>query len=120
MHGALRAGARVSGASPAYGVDEMAYALRTAKARVLICGRASLEVAVEAARKAGLEGEGRVVVLEGEAEGFETVSKGLFPLSLLVVLLFFSPLLLLSVLFFLSFFSMYEKKLLLMKRLVSR
>ncbi|OMP81532.1 4-coumarate--CoA ligase, partial [Diplodia seriata] len=73
MHGALRAGARVSGASPAYGVDEMAYALRTAKTRVLICGRASLEVAVEAARKAGLEGEGTVVVLEGEAEGFETV-----------------------------------------------
>ncbi|KAL1640155.1 hypothetical protein SLS58_007269 [Diplodia intermedia] len=75
MHGALRAGARVSGASPAYGVDEMAYALRTAKTRVLICGRASLDVAVEAARKAGLEGEGRVVVLEGEAEGFETVKE---------------------------------------------
>ncbi|KKY28390.1 putative 4-coumarate- ligase [Diplodia seriata] len=36
MHGALRAGARVSGASPAYGVDEMAYALRTAKTRVMI------------------------------------------------------------------------------------
>ncbi|OJD37088.1 4-coumarate-ligase 2 [Diplodia corticola] len=80
MHGALRAGARVSGASPAYGVEEMAYALRTAKTRVLIAGRASLGVAVEAARKAGLD-EGRVVLLEGKGDGkgegrFETV-KGL-------------------------------------------
>lgn len=73
MHGALRYGARVSGASPAYGVDEMAYALRTAKARLLVTGKESLGVAVKAAQKAGLE-RGRVVLLEGEAEGFETVS----------------------------------------------
>ncbi|KAK0660328.1 4-coumarate--CoA ligase-like 9 [Lasiodiplodia hormozganensis] len=74
MHGALRYGARVSGASPAYGVDEMAYALRTAKARLLVTGKESLGVAVKAAQKAGLE-RGRVVLLEGEAEGFETVKE---------------------------------------------
>ncbi|EOD44087.1 putative 4-coumarate- ligase protein [Neofusicoccum parvum UCRNP2] len=75
MHGALRAGAQVSGASPAYSVDEMAYALRTAKARFLLTGPASLDVAVKAAEKAGLAKE-RVFLLEGEVEGFQTV-KGL-------------------------------------------
>lgn len=75
MHGALRAGARVSGASPAYTADEMAYALRKAKARFLLTSPASVDVALRAAEMVGLERE-RVFLLEGEAEGLETV-KGL-------------------------------------------
>ena len=59
----------VSGASPAYNVEEMTYALKTAKAKFLFTVKESLDVAVEAAKKAGLD-RGRVFLLEGKLEGF--------------------------------------------------
>lgn len=74
MFGGLRAGAVISGASPAYGVEEMAYALKTAKARFLMTMEGSLRVAVEAAERVGL-GRERVILLEGKVEGFKTVQE---------------------------------------------
>lgn len=68
----LRAGGIVSGASPAYNVEEMAYALKTAKAKWLMTVPGSMGVAREAAKKAGLAAE-RVVLLEGEMEGLKTL-----------------------------------------------
>jgi acyl-coenzyme A synthetase/AMP-(fatty) acid ligase len=56
MFGGLRAGAVISGVSPAYGVD--AYALRTAKARFLMTMEGNLGVAVRAAEMVGLGGRG--------------------------------------------------------------
>lgn len=75
MLAALRLGAVVSGASPAYSVDEMSYALRTAGAAFLMTHPGSVEVAVRAAANAGIPRE-RVFLLEGEVEGFVGV-KGL-------------------------------------------
>ncbi|KAF2807768.1 4-coumarate-CoA ligase 2 [Mytilinidion resinicola] len=72
MFGGLRAGAVISGASPAYGVEEMAYALTCAKARFLMTMKDSLHVAVEAAERVGL-GKDRVFLLEGKSQGFKTV-----------------------------------------------
>ena len=65
-------GGRVSGASPAYNVEEMAYALRTADARFLATSPTSIEVAVQAAKNAGIPKE-RIFLLEGKIEGFLTV-----------------------------------------------
>ncbi|KAF2088442.1 acetyl-CoA synthetase-like protein [Saccharata proteae CBS 121410] len=72
MHGALRVGAMVSGASPAYNVDEMAYALKTAKAKFLLTSPTSMEVATAAAKKAGIPKE-NLFLLEGHLEGYKTV-----------------------------------------------
>ncbi|KAK8206010.1 CoA ligase [Phyllosticta capitalensis] len=74
MHAALRAGAMVSGASPAYNVEEMAYALKTASAKFLMTSPSSMEVAVKAAEKAGLARE-NLFLLEGEMDGFTTIKE---------------------------------------------
>lgn len=74
MHAALRVGGRVSGASPAYNVEEMTYALKTADAKFLLTHPNSMEVAREAAQKAGIPRE-RLFLLEGELEGFRTVKE---------------------------------------------
>lgn len=64
----------VSGASPAYNVEEMTYALKTAKARFLFTVPGSMDVASKAAEAAGIARE-RVFLLEGEMEGFVTMEK---------------------------------------------
>lgn len=60
--------------SPAYNVEELRYALRTAEAKFVIAGRESLDVVVEAAREVGIPSE-RVFLLEGEKEkqGFKSL-----------------------------------------------
>ncbi|KIX03522.1 uncharacterized protein Z518_07075 [Rhinocladiella mackenziei CBS 650.93] len=73
MFGILRAGGVVSGASPAYNVEEMTYALKTAEARFLFTVPESMEVAAAAAQNAGIPQE-RVFLLEGQMEGFTTMS----------------------------------------------
>lgn len=66
------AGAKISGASPAYNVDEMAYALKTADAKFLMTAPGSMEVATGAAKEAGLARE-NMFLLEGRLEGYATV-----------------------------------------------
>ncbi|EXJ56543.1 hypothetical protein A1O7_06887 [Cladophialophora yegresii CBS 114405] len=68
MWAVIRAGGRVNGASPAYNVEEMTYALKVAKSKILITLPSSLEVAVAAAQNAGIPRD-RVFLLEGQCEG---------------------------------------------------
>lgn len=74
MFGTLRAGGVVSGASPAYNIEEMTYALKTAEAQFLFTVPNSMEVAAAAAKNAGIPQE-RVFLLEGKLEGFTTMSE---------------------------------------------
>jgi 4-coumarate--CoA ligase len=67
-----RVGAKISGASPAYNVDEMAYALKTADAKFLMTAPGSMEVATGAAKEAGLA-RANMFLIEGELEGYSTV-----------------------------------------------
>lgn len=62
----------ISGASPAYNVEEMTYALKTAQVKVLMTAASSLPVAVPAAKNAGIPKE-RIILLEGQADGFLTI-----------------------------------------------
>jgi acyl-CoA synthetase (AMP-forming)/AMP-acid ligase II len=79
MWAALRVGGRINGASPAYGVDEMVHAMRTAGSKIVFTLPACLEVVVQAAGILGI-GKERVVLLEGEVDGVrslgELVEKG--------------------------------------------
>lgn len=68
----LLPGGKVSGASPAYNVEEMTYALRTADAKFLATSPTSIEIAVKAAANAGIPKE-RIFLLEGQIEGFQTI-----------------------------------------------
>ncbi|KAK5168821.1 uncharacterized protein LTR77_006130 [Saxophila tyrrhenica] len=72
MHATLRVGGKVSGASPAYNVEEMTYALQKADAKFLMTHPDSMGVAIEAAEKAGLKKE-NVFMLEGEMKGYKNV-----------------------------------------------
>lgn len=74
MLATLRIGGIVSGASPAYNVEEMTYALKTAGAKFLMTHPTSMGVAVEAAKNAGIPEE-RLFLLEGEMDGFKTVKE---------------------------------------------
>ncbi|KAL8952620.1 MAG: hypothetical protein Q9222_001494 [Ikaeria aurantiellina] len=74
MFGVLRAGGVMSGASPAYNIEEMTYALKTANAKFLMTIPSSMDVAVAAARNAGIPKE-RVFLLEGEASGYTTMKE---------------------------------------------
>lgn len=65
-------GGKISGASPAYNVEEMTYALRTADAKVLMTAASSLSVAIPAAENAGIPKD-RIILLEGEQDGFTTI-----------------------------------------------
>ncbi|KDE76381.1 acyl-CoA synthetase [Aspergillus oryzae 100-8] len=58
-------GAIISGASPAYNIEEMTYALKTGNAKFLMTVPAGMDVAVPAAREAGIPTE-RIFLLEGE------------------------------------------------------
>lgn len=62
----------VSGASPAYNVEEMTYALKTGKAKYIFTVPGSMDVAAAAAKNAGI-GKERVFLLEGKMEGFTTM-----------------------------------------------
>ena len=73
MFGVLRAGGVISGASPAYNVEEMSYALKTAEAKFLFTVPSSMEVAAAAAKNAGIP-QDHVFLLEGKLEGFTTMS----------------------------------------------
>jgi len=65
---ALRVGGRVNGASPAYGVEEMVHAMKTANTRIVFTLPSCLSVATEAAKVVGL-GKDRIILLEGSVEG---------------------------------------------------
>lgn len=67
-----RLGGRVNGASPAYNVEEMTHALKTAKARFLVTLPSSLDVALAAATNAGIP-RSHVFLLEGRADGFTSI-----------------------------------------------
>lgn len=64
----------VSGASPAYNVEEMTYALKTANAKFLATHPASIAVAAQAAKNAGVP-QSHVFLLEGSLEGYTTVQE---------------------------------------------
>jgi len=72
MHATLRVGGKVSGASPAYNVEEMTYALKTADAKFLMTHPNSMEVAVQAAKNAGIPKE-NLFLLEGNVGGHTTI-----------------------------------------------
>ena len=74
MLGALRAGGVVSGASPAYNIEEMTYALKTADAKFLMTVSSSMDVATAAAKNAGIRKD-RVFLLEGELDGYTTMEQ---------------------------------------------
>jgi 4-coumarate--CoA ligase len=67
-----RTGGKVCGASPAYNVEEMSFALKTADARFLFTVPNSLDVAISAAANAGIP-QAHIFLLEGKAKGFTTV-----------------------------------------------
>lgn len=74
MFATLRIGGTISGASPAYNVEEMTYALKTSGAKFLMTHPASMVVATEAAKNAGIPKE-RLFLLEGEMEGYTTIKQ---------------------------------------------
>ena len=62
----------MSGASPAYNIEEMTYALSKAGAKFLITVPAAMVVAGPAAKNAGIP-KHRIFLLEGNIEGFTTL-----------------------------------------------
>jgi 4-coumarate--CoA ligase len=74
MWATLRVGGRVNGASPAYGVEEMVHAMKTAGSRIIFTLPACLETVVQAAGDLGIEKD-RVVLLEGEVEGVRSLGE---------------------------------------------
>lgn len=67
-------GGRINGASSAYNAEEMAYALKTAKSKFLFTLPNSLDIAVAAAKAAGMSQE-CVFLLEGRREGFASIQQ---------------------------------------------
>ena len=65
-------GGVVSGASPAYNIEEMTYALNKAGAKFLITVPAAMDVAGPAAKNVGIP-KHRIFLLEGNLEGFTTL-----------------------------------------------
>ncbi|KAL4961033.1 acyl--CoA ligase [Aspergillus stella-maris] len=74
MLATVRAGGVVSGASPAYNVEEMTYALKTANAKFLMTIPSSMDVAIPAARNAGIPPE-RIFLLEGAKGEYTSVQQ---------------------------------------------
>jgi 4-coumarate--CoA ligase len=72
MLAAIRAGGKVCGASPAYGPEEMSFALRVAQAKFLFTVPSSIEVATKAAKASGIP-QSNIFLLEGEMPGYTTV-----------------------------------------------
>lgn len=71
MFAVLRAGGRVNGVSPAYGVTEMIAALRTAKTKYIFTSPSSIAVVLEAIREVDIPPD-HVFLLEGTVSGFTT------------------------------------------------
>lgn len=69
---AIRAGGRVCGASPAYGPEEMSFALKVAQAKFLFTVPSSIEVASKAAKEAEIP-RSNIFLLEGTMAGYKTV-----------------------------------------------
>jgi acyl-CoA synthetase (AMP-forming)/AMP-acid ligase II len=69
----LRAGGRINGASPAYSVEEMAAALRTAETKFVFTQPEALPRVVAAAQDVGIPAA-RVFLLEGEVDGYGNVA----------------------------------------------
>jgi 4-coumarate--CoA ligase len=66
-------GAKISGASPAYNVDEMTYALKTADAKFLMTAPGEcFTTAIESAKAAGIS-TSNLFLLEGNLDGYSTV-----------------------------------------------
>ncbi|KAK7989147.1 F-box domain and ankyrin repeat protein [Apiospora arundinis] len=74
LFAAVRLGGVVSGASPAYNVEEMAYALKTANSKYLATHPTSIKVAEEAARIAGIP-KSHIFLLEGELDEYTTIQQ---------------------------------------------
>lgn len=73
MWAALRVGGRVNGASPAYGVEEMVHAMKTANSKLIFTLPSCLEVATQAAEQVGLS-RNRIILLEGTIEGTRSLN----------------------------------------------
>jgi hypothetical protein len=65
-------GAKISGASPAYNVEEMSYAMRTADSKFLFTAPSSMEIATASAQAVNLP-KSKLFLLEGTLEGYSTV-----------------------------------------------
>ncbi|KIW79868.1 hypothetical protein Z517_06483 [Fonsecaea pedrosoi CBS 271.37] len=74
MFSVLRVGAVVSGASPAYNIEEMIYALKTADAKYLFTVPESIPIAEAAAAEVGIP-QRHIFLLEGKVEGHATVGE---------------------------------------------
>jgi long-subunit acyl-CoA synthetase (AMP-forming) len=72
MFACLKAGAKISGASPAYNVEEMTYAMRTADSKFLFTAPSSMEVAIASAKTINLP-KSNLFLLEGTLDGYSTV-----------------------------------------------
>lgn len=72
LYAAMRVGGVVSGASPAYSVEEMTYALRVANAKFIATHPTSIDIAAQAARNVGIPEE-HIFLLEGQLVGYTTV-----------------------------------------------
>jgi 4-coumarate--CoA ligase len=72
MLAAIRAGGKICGASPAYGAEEMVFALRVAQAKFLFTVPSSIAVAAAAAKEAGIP-QSNIFLLEGTMGGYSTV-----------------------------------------------
>lgn len=72
--GAAILGGVISGASPAYNVEEMTYALKITNAKFLMTIPSSTDIAVAAAKNAGIPKE-RVFLLEGALDGFTSMEQ---------------------------------------------
>ncbi|KAL8721502.1 MAG: hypothetical protein Q9225_001847 [Loekoesia sp. 1 TL-2023] len=67
-------GAIISGASPAYNIEEMTYALKSANAKFLMTIPTSMEVAAAAAQNAGIP-KNRIFLLDGNMDGYTTMKQ---------------------------------------------
>ncbi|KAI0196370.1 acetyl-CoA synthetase-like protein [Astrocystis sublimbata] len=74
LFAAMRVGGVVSGASPAYNVEEMTYALRTANAKFIATHPTSIDVAAQAARNVGIP-QKHIFLLEGSLDGYTTIAE---------------------------------------------
>jgi 4-coumarate--CoA ligase len=72
MHGISRVGGIISGASPAYNIEEMTYALKKSSAKYLMTVPGSMDIAAAAAKNAGIPKE-NVFLLDGSMIDFKTV-----------------------------------------------
>ena len=73
MHSVTRVAGIISGASPAYNVEEMTYAIKTGETKFLMTVPGSMEVAIAAAKSANLKKE-HIFLLEGKMDGYKSVA----------------------------------------------